>query len=245
MSKVTCKKCNKAVVGEGNFCKNCGTSLAIKKQKKSKKRLIVMAAVLFVSAVMLEQLKVTDTSAQKLTTSTTSGARIPYKDLLADNINDERISTFQGWDIGKKIHNKYGFQSSQKVLFDPKTLIFKSKNNIEKFLGKPVFKDDNTFKYKTDYGFITANFYNKICYEIKVEFNSNFTSYVDVLKAINVERLKKPFGVNDATLKYDDNLGNGIIKYCEKNNCIGSIMVHLPNSNTENKWAITLFGVEN
>lgn len=214
------------------------------KSKKSKKMLIVLISILFVSVLIHEQFNDSTLYANKSTGPTEITNIVSYNKLTIDGSINSQISNLLGWSIGKDIHNKYGLESSQKELVDPKKILFKNKEIIEGYLGKPFSKLDNTIKYKTNYGIVSAKFYEKICFDLTVDFSENYSSYFDVLKAVGINNLKRPFGVNDSTLKYDGGLGNGLFKHCENKKCVESVVVHLPKSNSEGKWAITFFGTE-
>ena len=101
---------------------------------------------------------------------------IPYASLAMDTVDDPMILRFAGWDMGKQIHEKFGYQSHQEALIDYTKILGKRKESIERYLGKPSSHDDEGYTYRSNWGSITINYYKGICHDLTVDYVYDFKS---------------------------------------------------------------------
>lgn len=164
---------------------------------------------------------------------------IPYDSLAMDTVDDPMILRFAGWDMGKQIHEKYGYQSHQEAFIDYTKILGKRKESIERYLGKPSSHADEGYTYRSNWGSITINYYKGICHDLTVDYVYDFKSYVVVLRGIGITSLKRPFAMNDSSLIYNKKIGNNLIDDDAFKEEFVNTLIVLPNSSCPN-WRISL-----
>lgn len=159
---------------------------------------------------------------------------IPYSSLPLDRVDNPKILSFIGWDMGKQIHEKYGIPSQQQTLMDYSKILNHKKTSVDRYIGKPVTRDDNNeYTYKVKCGSLKVGYIKGISRNLTVDFDIKFKGYVDVLRAVGINTLKRPFAANDSALIYNSNLGNGLINGAD-------IIISLPNPSTSPDWRIAI-----